>query len=113
MKAGLKRWFACLAIGVTACAMLGSPKAAEAQKADPGALRYETYCTGCHGSVVHLRERRARTFDEIVREVARWQSSLGLKWTSEEINEVALHLDRRFYKLPRAVSERSGADRQP
>jgi hypothetical protein len=62
---------------------------------------------------VHLRERRARTFDEIVQWVARWQASLGLKWTDPEIADVARYLDRRYYKLPRAVSSASDSGHQP
>jgi hypothetical protein len=113
MKAGLHRHFSGLAFGVLAWLALSLPAAVHAQGADRGELLYETYCTGCHGSVVHLRERRAKTLGEINQQVARWQASLGLKWTDAEIGDVARHLDRRFYKLPRGVSGASDTDHQP
>jgi mono/diheme cytochrome c family protein len=113
MKAGLHRHFPGLALVVAACAALSVSPAVQAQNADRGELLYETYCTGCHGSVVHLRERRAGTFNEITGQVARWQASLGLTWTAPEIADVARYLDRKFYKLSRAVSGASGTNQQP
>jgi hypothetical protein len=113
MKVGLHGHFSGLAFGLAACSVLSLPAAVQAQSADRGELLYETYCTGCHGSVVHLRERRAKTFAEISEQVARWQANLGLKWTDPEIADVARHLGRRFYKLPRAVSSASDPDHQP
>jgi hypothetical protein len=113
MKAGLYRHFSGLAFGVAACAALSLPAAVHAQSTDRGEILYETYCTGCHGSAVHLRERRAKTFDEITQQVARWQANLGLKWTDPEIADVARHLNSKFYKLPRAVSSASDSDHQP
>ena len=112
MKAGLQRRSWCIGLGLAACFALALPVAARAQNHERGELLYDTYCTSCHGSVMHVRERRARTMEEIARQVARWQSSLGLKWTDQEIADVARYLDRRFYKLPHAVSDASGADHQ-
>ena len=109
MKADLDRRWRCAALGFAACALLAFPLAVRAQNTDRGELLYETHCTGCHGSVVHLRERHARTFDEIAAQVARWQASLGLNWSAPDIADVARHLDRRFYKLPGAVSSAAGA----
>jgi mono/diheme cytochrome c family protein len=71
--------------------------------ADPGRGRdlYELHCQGCHAESVHARARRtAKTFDEVRHWVARWNTTLALRWTDEEIDDVTLHLNARYYRYP-------------
>jgi hypothetical protein len=66
-----------------------------------GAALYELRCGGCHFESVHGRERReARSFAEVRAWVSRWSGTLALPWTEEEIDEVAVYLNRRHYRYP-------------
>jgi mono/diheme cytochrome c family protein len=65
-----------------------------------GELLYENHCTGCHESIVHIREnRRARSVADVRGWVARWSAELKLNWSGEEIDAVAEFLSNRFYKF--------------
>ena len=85
-------------------AALAPPVAASADAPlppDRGRDLYELRCMGCHATRVHGREKRvARDFDEIRAWVGRWSGSLGLAWGEEEIDEVAIHLNRLYYRYP-------------
>jgi hypothetical protein len=62
---------------------------------------YELRCQGCHAESVHARARReAKTFDDVRHWVARWNDSLALRWTAEEIEDVTLYLNGRYYRYP-------------
>jgi mono/diheme cytochrome c family protein len=76
---------------------------ATAAAADParGQALYELHCQGCHAESVHARAKRvAKSFDEVRSWVARWNASLSLAWSGEEIDDVALHLNTRYYRYP-------------
>ena len=71
--------------------------------AEPGRGRdlYELRCLGCHAESVHARAKRvARSFDDVRGWVARWNNTLALGWGAEEIDEVTLHLNTRYYRYP-------------
>ena len=86
-------------------------KAPVEEAAERGHLLYETHCIGCHGSVAHVRERRARSHAEIAQQVARWQANQGLNWSAQDIDVVERYLDRRFYKLQQTHSKNGSAKR--
>jgi len=70
---------------------------------DPGRGRalYESRCTGCHNKSVHQREvRKATTFEGVLAQVSRWNTTLGGDWTAEDIEDVAVYLNERYYKHP-------------
>lgn len=68
---------------------------------DRGRDLYELRCTGCHAPSVHAREKRvARDFGEVLAWVRRWNGSLGLAWSEEEVDEVAIHVNRLYYRYP-------------
>jgi mono/diheme cytochrome c family protein len=85
------------ALLVTAAfALSGAALAAEPNR---GRDLYELHCQGCHAESVHARAKRvAKSFDDVRGWVARWNASLSLGWSSEEIDEVALHLNTRYYR---------------
>ena len=61
---------------------------------------YELRCFGCHAESVHARARRvAKSFEDVRGWVVRWNKTLGLAWTDEEIDDVALHLNTRYYRF--------------
>jgi hypothetical protein len=96
--------------------ILAAASGANAQVTDRGELLYSTHCKGCHSEQMHWREnRRARDWDTLLAEVRRWQAIQDLKWTSEDVDAVARHLNRLIYHFP--ATERQAtvgfAPRQP
>lgn len=90
---------ACAAWGA-ACA-LGAEPAATPQPPDRGAALYELRCTGCHGQSVHSRDKRlAADFGAVRAWVERWRATLRLDWSADEVDDVAVHLNRRYYRHP-------------
>ena len=74
-----------------------------AEAADPARGRnlYELRCLDCHSQSVHARAKRtARDFEDVRRWVARWNANLKLRWTVEEIDDVAVHLNGTYYHYP-------------
>ena len=76
---------------------------ASAYGADPdrGRVLYEARCNVCHDASVHVRKaRKASSFDGIREQVARWNAELGGAWSAEEIDDVTLYLNNRYYSFP-------------
>ena len=81
-----------------ACAL---PFAASGADAERGRALYETRCDSCHAASVHGRAKReANGFDAVRGWVQRWSGNLGLKWTAEEIDDVTVFLNGRYYRFP-------------
>lgn len=77
--------------------------AGPAGAADPerGKLLHGTFCLGCHGDSVAKRENRvARSYSELRRQVGRWQANTGLKWESQDVDDVTAYLNEAYYRLP-------------
>lgn len=90
---------ACAAWGA-ACA-LGTEPAAAPPPPDRGAVLYEMRCRGCHAESVHSRGKRlAADFPAVRAWVERWSATLRLQWSEDEIDDVAIHLNRRYYRFP-------------
>jgi hypothetical protein len=93
-----------LPLAAFALAALLAPPVIAAQP-DRGRDLYELRCQGCHAESVHSRTKRvARSFDEVRDWVIRWNASLGAGWTAEEIDDVTLHLNTRYYRYPCPVT---------
>lgn len=70
--------------------------------ASRGQLLYENHCISCHESVVHIRkQQQARTPAQLRARVRYWADYLQLRWSSEEAEEVASHLDSQYYRFER------------
>jgi mono/diheme cytochrome c family protein len=98
----------CLAALATALAT-SAPAAGDAQR---GRVLYEAGCLGCHAESVHGRERRVAADFEAVRAwVRRWGGNLGLKWTDDEVTDVAVYLNQRHYRFacPPAYCKATGS----
>ncbi len=83
-------------------AAIAMPTLASAQGvAERGRALYETRCIACHDRSVHQREsRKAEDFAGLRREVERWNATAGGEWRAEEIDQVALWLNERYYRFP-------------
>ena len=71
--------------------------------ADPvrGSALYETRCLACHASSVHKPgARKAKSFDGLRAQVLRWSAEAGGNWSADEIDDVTLYLNERFYRFP-------------
>jgi hypothetical protein len=74
---------------------------AEGADAARGRTLYELNCGGCHSESVHGRSKRvAADFAAVRAWVSRWAGSLGLPWSAEEIDDVTLDLNGRYYRYP-------------
>lgn len=66
-----------------------------------GKLIYESRCVACHEISVHDRKaRKASSFAALRAQVLRWSTEAGGAWSADEIDDVALYLNQRYYRLP-------------
>lgn len=83
-----------------ACVMY-APVPAHGADAERGKALYEARCDLCHGASVHVREaRKATSFEGVRTQVARWNRELGGSWSVDEINDVTVYLNNRYYSFP-------------
>jgi mono/diheme cytochrome c family protein len=87
---------ASLALGFSV--LSGAQAAAGAER---GKTVYETRCIACHESSVHDRKaRKAASFAALRAQVLRWSAEVGGVWSADEIDDVTLYLNQRYYLLP-------------
>jgi mono/diheme cytochrome c family protein len=92
---------AAFAATAAALAAILAPGPAEGADARRGRALYELNCGGCHSESVHGRGQRvAKDFAEVRAWVSRWALHLRLQWSAEEIDDVALDLNGRYYRYP-------------
>lgn len=86
------------------CLLLGTHTLAHAQPKHSearGELLYTTHCNACHTSEIHWRKQKLATdWGSLKVQVRRWQASIGLGWSEEEITDVARHLNTLHYGFP-------------
>jgi len=74
---------------------------AAAADAARGKVLYETRCAACHASSVHNRNaRKAKTFQALRAQVRRWSVEAGGSWSADEVDDVTIYLNRRYYRFP-------------
>ena len=113
MMDAMRRIGLALVLGVAMAAAVageGIKKGANSQTVIAGASRgellYENHCTVCHDSTVHTRaNRKAKSIADLRGWAARWSGELKLNWSSEEIDDVAEYLARRYYKCDVKTNE--------
>ncbi|MDE2311345.1 MAG: hypothetical protein KGL01_11060 [Betaproteobacteria bacterium] len=72
-----------------------------------GELLYATHCNACHTSKIHWREQKlAIDWSSLKAQVRRWQASIGLDWSEEEITDVTNYLNTVHYGFP--VTDQQG-----
>ncbi len=81
-------------------AVLYFSPAAAVEEFDRGQALYENHCRECHESWAHSRDgRHVTTLTGLRQRVAAWSIHSGLEWNSQEIDDVADYLNRRFYQF--------------
>lgn len=87
---------------VAMTALLASGFSTDLMAADGerGRLLYENHCTVCHTSVAHVRAgRKARSQNDIRKQVLRWSAHLELHWGASEVTDVVEYLNRTYYQF--------------
>jgi|PersoiStandDraft_1058852.scaffolds.fasta_scaffold19602_2 mono/diheme cytochrome c family protein len=98
---------ASLALGLAG--LSGAQAAADAER---GKILYETRCSACHASSVHQRSaRKAKSFGGVRVQVVRWSTEVGGSWSGDEIDDVTLYLNQRYYRFrcPQSVCKANQA----
>lgn len=99
------------------CLILSMPAIAQAKPGSAesrGELLYTTHCVACHASEVHWREQKLATdWNSLLAQVYRWQSSAGLAWSKEEIDDVARYLNTVYYGFPAPGHKGYSQDSKP
>lgn len=74
-----------------------------------GELLYSTHCNACHTAKIYWREQKLATdWNSLMAKVRRWQASIGLDWSEEEITDVANYLNAAHYRF--TVTEQKDKD---
>ena len=82
-------------------ALSGTAKAQSTPEPTRGELLYTTHCVACHNARVHWRDQRlAKDWKTLRAQVRRWQGIQKLRWTEEDISEVARYLNTFYYNFP-------------
>lgn len=94
------------------CSMCGLACAQVKNDASRGELLYATHCSACHTTEIHWRKQKLATdWGSLMAQVRRWQTSIGLVWSNEEITDVARYLNVLHYGFP--VQEHKGYSQDP
>ena len=81
-------------------AAMAASASAQSPVAQRGRQLYETNCIMCHQQSVHSRPNRvARSMGDVRGYVKKWSGAAKLTWTNDEIDEVSVYLNERFYRF--------------
>jgi mono/diheme cytochrome c family protein len=75
---------------------------AAAQDAERGRVLYETFCMTCHYERVHERSRErsaVKSYADVRKQAARWSERTRMRFTPEDVDDVAEYLNRSHYKF--------------
>ena len=97
----MQRWIRLLPVLCLAAAIDAAGESPRAADDGVGALLYSTHCVACHTAQVHWRDgKRVTNWAALQAEVRRWQDSIALRWSDDEIAAVARHLNALYYHFP-------------
>jgi cytochrome c2 len=104
MKIGIPPKAMMLALSVTLGLLLSTPAAADVRH---GQELHTNNCVTCHtsmvggdGSGLYTRaDRRVTSQNQLVTQVNRCESTLGLNWFEEDVMAVVEYLNRNYYKF--------------
>jgi mono/diheme cytochrome c family protein len=66
-----------------------------------GHALHETHCKMCHDSVAYRRDEKiAKTYEQVREQVKRWETNTGLRWTEQDIDNVASYISKTYYGIP-------------
>jgi hypothetical protein len=80
--------------------LLAAPTGAPADVRHGEAL-HGSNCVACHDSGMYTRpDRRIHSYEALVVQVNRCETSLGLRWFPKDVSAVAEFLNQRYYRFP-------------
>lgn len=85
-----------------ACLLVAAAAPASAQDAERGRVLYETFCMTCHYERVHERSRErsaVKSYADVRKQAARWSERTRMRFTPEDVDDVAEYLNRSHYKF--------------
>jgi mono/diheme cytochrome c family protein len=102
----MTRWqtqvFMTCMFGSLVAAAQTAPKATESR----GELLYATYCTSCHTTEVHWRDKKLATdWATLKAQVRRWSTNTGLAWSEGDVLAVTRHLNTLYYHFSDATGQ--------
>ena len=88
-----------MSLGSLAGALAFTP--AHSADLERGRALYENHCRMCHDSLAFKRgDTIAKDYEEVRAQVNRWQTNTSLRWSAEDIDNVASYVAKAYYKLP-------------
>jgi mono/diheme cytochrome c family protein len=79
-----------------------------------GELLYSTHCIACHSAQIHWRAKKMVVdWTSLKAEVRRWAGNGGLRWSDEEIVDVARYLNATVYRFPSVPGTELGGPPPP
>jgi hypothetical protein len=79
--------------------------------ASRGEVLYAAKCGDCHNSTMHWRDKTlAKDWAGLRFWVRHWEKFNELKWSDDDITEVARYLNRLYYHYPEPVERQGSAD---
>jgi cytochrome c len=85
-----------------ACLLAAAAAPTWAQDAERGRVLYETFCMTCHYERVHERPRErsaVKSMTDLRGQVARWSERTRMRFTPQDVDDVAEYLNRSHYKM--------------
>ena len=88
-----------LPIFISPC-LLGASNTLLAADIENGKKLQQKHCMSCHDDSMYTRdERRVNNLASLRTQVQRCESTLGLTWFDEEVDDVTTYLNKSFYKF--------------
>jgi hypothetical protein len=88
-----------LPIFISLC-LLGASSTLLAADIKNGKKLQQKNCMSCHDDGMYTRdERRVKDLSALRTQVQRCESTLGLTWFDEEVDDVTAYLNKSFYKF--------------
>jgi len=101
MNAQGRMWLTARVLAGVFLLLSAAGASAQATAAARGGQLYEQSCTSCHGKSVHDRNpRSARNLEEVRHFVERWSNEVGAHWSAQQLDNVVLYLNQRYYHYP-------------
>jgi mono/diheme cytochrome c family protein len=102
----MTRWQIQVLVTCTFSSLLAAAQTAPQISEPRGELLYSTYCTGCHTTEVHWRDKKlATSWVTLKEQVRRWSTNTGLAWGEGDILAVTRHLNTLYYHFPDASGQ--------
>jgi len=66
-----------------------------------GSMLYDDHCMQCHTQQIHWREKKIVTdWESLITQVDRWQHTAKLGWRQDDVRDVSLYLNEKYYHFP-------------